>query len=78
MVHRFRDEDVADIYYRLDVDRGLNEIAMEEWKKLALVRQHTKNYLKLTVVDRRIDKLVDTLVGRHTYKGCEIGSLGST
>lgn len=64
------------IYHRLDVDRGLQSVSLDEWKKLGDVRLHTKNYSKLQLVDKRIDSIVRTLVG-SSCETCEIGRLSS-
>lgn len=64
------------IYHRLDVDRGLQSVSLDEWKRLGDVRLHTKNYTKLELVDKRIDRIVGTLVG-SSCETCEIGRLSS-
>jgi hypothetical protein len=50
------------IYYRFNVDQGLDSVSLDEWKHLDAVRHHTKNYLKKTDVGGAIDKLVSVLV----------------
>ena len=64
------------IYYRLDVDRGLQSVSLDEWKRLGDVRLYTKNYMKLELVDKRIDNVIEALVG-SSYKTCEVRRIGS-
>ena len=64
------------IYQRLDVDRGLQSAFLDEWKKLGKVREHTQNYMKLELIDKRIDNIVKALTG-SPYETCEIGRLGN-
>lgn len=44
MQRRFRD--VKNTYFRFSVDRGLEDIGLEEWKKLPKVRTFTTEYLR--------------------------------
>lgn len=64
------------IYHRLDVDRGLQSVSLDEWKRLGDVRLHTKNYTKLVLVYKRIDSIVGTLIG-SSCETHEIGRLSS-
>ncbi|KAM3066473.1 hypothetical protein ACMFMG_012057 [Clarireedia jacksonii] len=52
------------LYHRLNVERGLEEVSLEEWEKLGEVKQHTMAYLSDNAVSRRIDVIVDALVGK--------------
>lgn len=49
------------VYYRLNVDRGLEEVSLEEWKKLKDVRIHTLKYLEREDVHGRVVNLVEKL-----------------
>ena len=69
-------KNVAGIYHRLDVDRGLQSISLDEWKKLGDVRAHTQNYMKVHDTDQCIDKIVRALNG-SSNSTCEAGRLGS-
>ncbi len=60
------------VYYRLDVDRGLQSIALDEWKRLGHVRATTKNYMKLANVDEQVDHIVEALTG---FVSCETNEL---
>lgn len=57
-----RYKDIPGLYNRLDVDRGLQSISLAEWKQLGSVREHTKNYMRLEVIDRRLDHVVRTFM----------------
>ena len=63
------------IYYRFDVDRGLQSISLEEWKQLGAVRAHTGNYMRLEAINREIDHAVKALSGLH--QTCTAGQLGT-
>ncbi|TVY37960.1 Kinesin light chain, partial [Lachnellula subtilissima] len=51
------------IYHRLNVDSGLEEVSLNEWERLPEVVTHTKSYLRVDDVSRRIDSIVDSLLG---------------
>jgi hypothetical protein len=63
------------LYYRLNVDRGLESVSFEEWEKLGEVKTHTMAYLNDQDVSREVDEIVKALIGRpsHTYP---LGHLG--
>jgi hypothetical protein len=63
------------LYYRLNVDRGLESISLEEWDKLGEVKTHTLAYLNDRDVSREVDEIVKALIGRpsHIYP---LGHLG--
>ncbi|MCJ1405825.1 hypothetical protein MMC11_009055 [Xylographa trunciseda] len=63
------------IYHRLDVDRGLQSVSLDEWKSLGKVREHTKNYMRMEQIDKRVDNIVDTIVGCSSHQNCEAGQL---
>ena len=70
-----RYKDIPGLYNRLDVDRGLHSISLAEWKQLGSVREHTKNYMRLEVIDRRVDHVVRTLCGLCPDQTCKAGNL---
>jgi hypothetical protein len=51
----------SNFYFRLNVDQGLQDVSLAEWKKLAEVKTHTDNYLGLHDVDKKVDQLVNVL-----------------
>ena len=64
------------LYHRLNVERGLEEIALEEWEKLGDIKQHTMAYLSDDTVSRGIDVIVDALLGK-TSQSFPLGQLGT-
>ncbi|KAH7323496.1 hypothetical protein BKA65DRAFT_510932 [Rhexocercosporidium sp. MPI-PUGE-AT-0058] len=58
------------LYHRLNVEKGLTEIALGEWERLSEVKTHTLAYLNLPEVDARINVIVNCLLGRPvpTYR----------
>lgn len=67
---------VPGIYHRFDVDRGLQSISLDEWKRLGDVREHTKNYMKLQEIDQHVDDVVKILSGssHHTHDARALGN----
>lgn len=61
MEHEYRNR--PGVYFRLNVDQGLLGITLDEFKKLAEVQVHTKQYLESVRVDQLMEQLVDVLVG---------------
>ena len=72
-----RYKNLPGIYHRLDVDRGLQSVSLEEWKRLGDVRAYTKNYMKLEAINRRVDDVVSALSGSSNCRTIELGQLGS-
>jgi hypothetical protein len=56
------------LYYRLNVDRGLEDISLEEWKQLANVKTHTLAYLHKPDVSSVLDEIVNALVGKSSQR----------
>ena len=71
-----RCKNIPGIYYRLNVDRGLDSIGLEEWKRMREVTEHTKNYLKLEDVEQQVESIVEALCGRSQYRSCSASLLG--
>ena len=71
-----RFKNMPGLYNRLDVDRGLHSVSLAEWKELGRVREHTKNYMKLEAIDRRVDHVVSALCGLCHGQSCKAGDLG--
>lgn len=64
------------LYHRLNVERGLEEVSLEEWEKLGEVNAHTMAYLGDDTVSREIDMIVNALVGK-SLKTFPLGQLGT-
>ncbi|TVY13428.1 Kinesin light chain, partial [Lachnellula arida] len=65
------------VYHRLNVDRGLETVSLEEWEKLHEVKTHTMSYLEDRDISQRIDNIVDSLVG-NPAQTIPLGQLGGT
>ena len=74
MEKRYRD--MPGIYARLDVARGLSGITLDEWKRFGEVEHHTKRYMQLEHVDKRVDGIVNAPRGLFPETR-EVGDLGS-
>jgi hypothetical protein len=51
------------LLHRLNVNRGLEDIYLEEWDNLPDVKTHTSQYLGIHAVGQNIDKIVAALLG---------------
>ncbi|KAJ9322858.1 hypothetical protein DTO027B5_2900 [Paecilomyces variotii] len=49
------------IYYRFDVDRGLEDVTLSDWDKTSNISAHTRNYLEEN--ERIIKKFVEAFTG---------------
>lgn len=54
------------VYFRFNVDRGLNGIELDEWKNLSRVRSYTKDFMRQTTVSSQIDAVIQTLLRAGT------------
>jgi hypothetical protein len=54
------------LYHRLNVETGLEGVALEEWKKLGDVKTHTMAYLRRDDINTDIDVIVEALIGRSS------------
>lgn len=64
------------LFYRLNVEQGLQGISLEEWDKLGEVKTHTETYLNTDTVSQGIDVIVDALVGKSSV-AFPLGQLGT-
>jgi hypothetical protein len=53
------------LYYRFNVEHGLEKVSAADWKMLGAVKEHTKTYMENPSVGRKIDQLVDILRSRN-------------
>ncbi|RDW57242.1 hypothetical protein BP5796_12692 [Coleophoma crateriformis] len=53
---------ISDIYYRLNVDRGISNISLEEWEKIGEVSSYTKEYMKVTAVNDQLNAITKKLL----------------
>ncbi|KFX96894.1 hypothetical protein V490_03085 [Pseudogymnoascus sp. VKM F-3557] len=62
MKDRFRN--CPGLYHRLNVERGLETVSLQEWEKLGEVKTHTEAYLNTDTAGEDIGVIVDALVGK--------------
>ena len=48
-------------YFRLNVEQGMQEIKLSEWKKLANVEAYTMHYMKRKEVDEKLALVVNAI-----------------
>jgi hypothetical protein len=58
-----RFENVPGVYFRLNVEHGMQGITLEEWNKLGEVTTHTRKYLEKVKVSKEVDNIVKALIG---------------
>jgi len=63
MEMQLRQKDNPDIYFRLNVDEGLQNVPLAEWDALDDVSAHTLRYLEKPDVEQKVDRLVQILKG---------------
>jgi hypothetical protein len=56
---RFRN--MSNLYFRFNVEQGLQEVTLAQWDQLDKVTAHTRHYLKMQEVDKRIESAVDAI-----------------
>ncbi|CCX34850.1 Similar to hypothetical protein PIIN_01538 [Piriformospora indica DSM 11827]; acc. no. CCA67711 [Pyronema omphalodes CBS 100304] len=68
------------VYFRFNVEQGMQGITLEKWEKLGKIMEHTNQYLKIMKVNKSLDELADTLIGRGNggRKKSESNSLVTT
>jgi predicted acylesterase/phospholipase RssA len=49
------------VYFRFNVEHGLQRVTLEEWRKLGEVTTHTKQYLQKLVISQKINAAVEAL-----------------
>ena len=75
-----RFERTPGIYFRFNVEQGLQEIGLEQWERLDEVRAHTGQYIRMADVDSRLDAAVTSIYGRQrviptAYTSADIKSM---
>jgi len=63
------------LFHRLNVERGLEEVSLDEWDKLGDVKTHTGKYLKRKEVNQSIETIVAALLDEpeKIYQLCQLG-----
>lgn len=54
--------DRKDYYFRFSVEQGMQDVTLEEWKKIPDVKTHTTAYLSGPRVSQQLDTLVKILI----------------
>ena len=71
-------EDVPNTYFRLNVQRSLGQMALDEWQKLGNVALLTTGYLNGAKVSQEVDQLIDVLIGAQADRNyVKIGAVGT-
>src|SRR6266481_5856062 len=64
-VAALRFERTPGVYFRFNVEQGLQEVQLEQWERLDEVRAHTGQYIRMADVDPRLDAAVASICGRQ-------------
>jgi predicted acylesterase/phospholipase RssA len=59
------------IYFRLNVEHGMQRIQLSEWEKLANIEAHTTQYMKKIEVDEKLALLVNAIRVRREQSTIE-------
>ena len=63
MERRFRS--VANVYFRFNVEQGMQNVTLAQWERLPAVTSHTLHYLRRTKVDEMVAAAVTALRERR-------------
>ncbi|KAG9120074.1 hypothetical protein FRC07_004591 [Ceratobasidium sp. 392] len=56
MARRF--QNTANLYFRFNVEQGLQHIGLTSWEKMPEVTAHTRKYIQMTEIDQRLARAV--------------------
>ena len=70
MAERFRQS--PNRYFRFNVNHGVGNISLEEWKKMNEVQVHTKAYMQDVVVSSSINKVVEIICRASELQQSEV------
>jgi len=62
IMDRFREKE--NLYFRLNVNQGLQDVPLAEWEKINDVQLHTESYLECPDIGPSVDQLVQALTVR--------------
>jgi hypothetical protein len=69
-------ENNPNVYFRFNVEQGMQTVSLSDWEKLANVEAHTTNYLGLEEVKRNLSRVVDVLdAGVKAVPSAELSTL---
>jgi hypothetical protein len=71
LVEQYGDEGV---YYRFNVDRGLDDVTLSDWEKSSKISAHTRNYLEENkrAIKRFIHCLTHHIEANHNTNAAEL------
>lgn len=61
------------VYFRLNVEQGMNKIGVGDWTKLGEVTTHTAKYLQGRKTSAEVDNIVDTIIGSDGHDSARVG-----
>ncbi|CAE6523258.1 unnamed protein product [Rhizoctonia solani] len=74
MARRFNS--TKNVYFRLNVDKGMQSVGMDGWEQLSEVLEHTYAYMRLVDIDQRVDKVARVVHSRRpTVPTTQIGTV---
>jgi len=56
------------IYFRLNVEQGLQQVLVAEWQKISEVTQHTKTYLQKELITQKVNVLVQVIRAQIRFR----------
>jgi predicted acylesterase/phospholipase RssA len=63
IARRFRG--IPNIYFRFNVEQGMQSVGLAQWERLDEVATHTNQYMRIEVVDQRLDAAVAAIKERQ-------------
>ena len=60
-----RFQSIPDVYFRFNVDQGMQDISLADWDRLSKVAVHTQQYLKLEEVEQKMGAAVEAIRKRR-------------
>jgi len=63
MAQRF--QEIENLYFRFNVDQGMQEIRLAQWERFTEVTTHTQQYTRMQEVDKKLDAAVEAMRGRQ-------------
>ena len=57
--------EIPNVYFRFNVEQGMQDVTLAQWDRLGEVETHTKAYLQQPDIDRKIDAAVDAIIARR-------------
>ena len=60
-----RFQGLPDVYFRFNVEQGMQSIGFADWERLGEVVTHTDQYMRMVEVDQKLDAAVATIQARQ-------------